>query len=43
MACPGSAALEDTMPHEPAGEAAAIGTHIHELSEMLLNNSHTYD
>ncbi len=43
MACPGSVALESQMPYEPAGEAAAIGTHIHELSEMLLNGTHTYE
>ena len=43
MACPGSVALESTMPYEKSGEAAAIGTHIHELSEMLLNGTHTYE
>lgn len=36
MSCPGSVRLENQMPYEPAGEAAAIGTHIHELSEKLL-------
>jgi hypothetical protein len=36
MDCPGSVRLEALMPYEPAGEAAAIGTHIHELSEKLL-------
>jgi len=36
MACPGSVRLEAQMPYEPPGEAAAIGTHIHELSEKLL-------
>ena len=36
MTCPGSVRLEAQMPPEPAGEAAAIGTHIHELSEKLL-------
>lgn len=36
MTCPGSVRLENQMPYEPAGEAAAIGTHIHELSEKLL-------
>lgn len=36
MTCPGSVRLEAQMPYEPAGEAAAIGTHIHELSEKLL-------
>ncbi len=37
MSCPGSYRLEEVMPYEPAGEAAAIGTLIHELSEKLLN------
>lgn len=36
MTCPGSVRLEGQMPYEPAGEAAAIGTAIHELSEKLL-------
>ncbi len=36
MDCPGSVRLEGQMPYEPAGEAAAIGTAIHELSEKLL-------
>jgi hypothetical protein len=36
MTCPGSVRLESQMPDEPAGEAAAIGTAIHELSEKLL-------
>lgn len=36
MSCPGSVRLEAQMPYEPPGEAAAIGTHIHELSEKLL-------
>ena len=36
MTCPGSVRLEAQMPPELAGEAAAIGTHIHELSEKLL-------
>jgi len=36
MQCPGSVRLESQMPDEPAGEAAAIGTAIHELSEKLL-------
>ena len=39
MSCPGSVKLEDQMPYEPAGEAAALGTHIHELGEMLLNGA----
>lgn len=34
--CPGSVRLEAQMPNEPAGEAAAIGTAIHELSEAML-------
>jgi len=37
MQCPGSYRLESLMPYEPAGEAAAIGTAIHELSEMILS------
>jgi len=37
MQCPGSVRLESLMPYEPAGEAAAIGTAIHELSEMILS------
>jgi hypothetical protein len=36
MSCPGSYRLESKMPYEPAGEAAAIGTAIHELSEKIL-------
>jgi len=36
MQCPGSVRLEGQMPDEPPGEAAAIGTAIHELSEKLL-------
>ena len=36
MSCPGSYRLESLMPYEPAGEAAAIGTAIHELSEIIL-------
>lgn len=38
MSCPGSYRLESLMPYEPAGEAAAIGTAIHELSEIILRN-----
>ena len=38
MTCPGSYRLESLMPYEPAGEAAAIGTAIHELSEIILTN-----
>jgi len=37
MQCPGSYRLESLMPYEPAGEAAAIGTAIHELSELILS------
>ena len=37
MTCPGSVRLEAQMPYEPPGEAAAIGTAIHELSERILN------
>ena len=37
MQCPGSYRLESLMPFEPAGEAAAIGTAIHELSEIILS------
>ncbi len=36
MTCPGSVRLENQMPYEPPGEAAAIGTAIHELSEAML-------
>jgi hypothetical protein len=36
MQCPGSYRLESLMPYEVAGEAAAIGTAIHELSEIIL-------
>ena len=38
MQCPGSYRLESLMPYEPAGEAAAIGTAIHELSEIILRD-----
>jgi len=38
MSCPGSYRLESLMPYEPAGEAAAIGTAIHEISEIILSN-----
>lgn len=37
MQCPGSYRLESLMPYEPAGEAAAVGTAIHELSELILS------
>lgn len=36
MTCPGSVRLESQMPAEPPGEAAAIGTAIHELAEAML-------
>jgi len=39
MSCPGSYRLESLMPFEPAGEAAAIGTTIHELSEIILSGN----
>ncbi len=39
MQCPGSYRLESLMPYEPAGEAAAIGTAIHELSEIILSGN----
>jgi hypothetical protein len=38
MQCPGSYRLESLMPYEPAGEAAATGTAIHELSEIILRS-----
>ena len=43
MSCPGSVRLEALMPYEPAGEAAAIGTAIHELSERILNGQEIDD
>lgn len=36
MTCPGSYRLESQMPYEPSGEAAAIGTAIHELAEAMM-------
>ncbi len=36
MTCPGSVRLESQMPEEPPGEAAAVGTAIHELAEAML-------
>jgi RecB family exonuclease len=36
MSCPGSYLLEEKMPYEQSGPAAAIGTAIHELSERIL-------
>lgn len=38
MTCPGSFKLENSMPYEPAGEAAERGTRIHEMAEHLLKN-----
>lgn len=43
MQCPGSVRLEALMPYEPPGEAAAIGTAIHELSEKILNGQEIDD
>jgi len=43
MQCPGSYRLESLMPYEPAGEAAAIGTAIHELSEIILTGKEIPD
>ena len=43
MACPGSVRLEALMPYEPPGEAAAIGTAIHELSERILRGEEIDD
>lgn len=37
MNCPGSVLLENQMPYEPAGPAAAYGTQVHELSEHMMN------
>jgi hypothetical protein len=36
MSCPGSVRLEELMPYQDAGPAAAIGTAIHELSDRIL-------
>lgn len=43
MTCPGSYRLEALMPYEPPGEAAAIGTAIHELSERMLRGEEIDD
>ena len=43
MTCPGSVRLENQMPYEPPGEAAAIGTAIHELSERILRGEEIDD
>ena len=43
MTCPGSVRLEALVPEQPAGEAAAIGTAIHELSERILRGEEIDD
>lgn len=43
MSCPGSVRLESQMPYEPAGEAAALGTMLHELSEKILRGEELDD
>ena len=43
MACPGSVRLEAQMPYEPAGEAAADGTAIHELAERIFRGEEIDD
>ena len=43
MQCPGSVRLESLMPYEPAGEAAALGTALHELSERILRGEQIDD
>ena len=43
MTCPGSVYLESQMPEEPSGEAAAIGTMLHELSERMLRGEEIDD
>ena len=43
MTCPGSVRLEALMPYEPAGEAAALGTALHELSERILRGEQIDD
>ena len=43
MTCPGSVRLESQMPYEPAGEAAALGTMLHELSEKILRGEELDD
>ena len=43
MSCPGSVRLEAQMPYEPAGEAAALGTMLHELSEKILRGEELDD
>mgnify|MGYP000638560929 CR=1 FL=1 len=43
MTCPGSVRLEALMPYEPSGEAAALGTALHELSERILRGEQIDD
>ena len=43
MTCPGSVRLESQIPEPPPGEAAAIGTAIHELSERILRGEEIDD
>jgi hypothetical protein len=43
MSCPGSYRLEEIMPYEPSGPAAAKGTAIHELSEKMLRGEEIDD
>ena len=43
MTCPGSVRMEALVPEPPPGEAAAIGTAIHELSERLLRGEEIDD
>jgi len=43
MSCPGSVRLESQMPYEPAGEAAADGTAIHELAERIFRGEEIDD
>ncbi len=43
MTCPGSVRLEALMPYEPPGEAAALGTALHELSERILRGEQIDD
>ena len=43
MTCPGSVRLESQMPEEPPGEAAAIGTMLHELAEAMLRGEEIDD
>lgn len=43
MTCPGSVRLESQIPEPPPGEAASIGTAIHELSERILRGEEIDD